>query len=258
MPLSILTPDSIQTVADRIRRERGTDPAAARAARISCNSTIQTGKESLLVRRSCNSRRPICIRFRLPACSSIRENRCATTPRSIRRRSCARHQWNSPRTIRTHFWRCSSRSAAACGAARSTGLLWRQVDCVTGVIHVHVTEAGGLKSADSTGVVHADSTLSTDSARLQGQGDRRIRDRRRSVVPDENNAVSGRAGIVANRRLTVSRIGFATTALRARIRFTVRRKEAGSICRDRTWNPRGVAVSKTCRHRHHRAILCRP
>jgi integrase len=40
-------------------------------------------------------------------------------------------------------------------------LLWRQIDCQTGTVHVHVTEAGGLKSADSTGAVAIDPTLAS-------------------------------------------------------------------------------------------------
>ena len=61
--------------------------------------------------------------------------------------------------IRTRSWR----SILALGAGLRRGeidrLLWRQVDTVAGIIHVEVTEAGGLKSADSHGAVHIDETL---------------------------------------------------------------------------------------------------
>jgi integrase len=44
-------------------------------------------------------------------------------------------------------------------------LLWRQVECAAGIIHVEITEVSGLKSADSTGQVHIDETL---ASALQG------------------------------------------------------------------------------------------
>ena len=86
MPLSILTPQAIQSWRINYVAERSANPAVARAARISCNSALRNAK-ALFPKDHPICRVPVCqTHYHLQVPSSIRANRCGITARSIRRR----------------------------------------------------------------------------------------------------------------------------------------------------------------------------
>ncbi len=159
MPISILTPSAIQSWRIAYVSERGTDPAKARAARISCNSTIRQAKSLFgkKVVQFAGAGLPDPLPFagvQFYPRESMRYH-SKIDPTALMRDASAELSNDDPGAFLTLI--------LALGAGLRRGeidrLLWRQVDCTTGVIHVHVTEAGGLKSADSTGAVHIDETL---------------------------------------------------------------------------------------------------
>ncbi len=159
-PVAILTPDAIQRWRIAYVSERGTDPAKARAARISCNSTLRQAK-SLFGKKI--------MQF---ATSNLHPVPFADV-QFYPRESMRYHSKIDPAVLMRAASMELSKSdpdaflalLLALGGGLRRGeidrLLWRQVDCQTGTIHLHATEAGGLKSADSTGVVATDPTLAT-------------------------------------------------------------------------------------------------
>ena len=160
-PLSILTPQAIQAWRIGYVSERGTDPAKSRAARISANSTLRQAK-SLFGKRIVKY-----ATIKLP--DPIPFSDVEFFPRE----SMRYHSKIDP----AELMRAASAELAetdpdaflalvlALGAGLRRGeidrLLWRQVDSVTGIVHVQVTEVGGLKSADSAGAVAIDPTLAS-------------------------------------------------------------------------------------------------
>ena len=160
-PLLILTPASIQSWRIKYVSEHGTDPARARSARITVNSTLRQAK-SLFGKRIVKY-----VTIKLP--DPIPFAGAEFFPRE----SMRYHSKIDPAELMS----AASAELAetdpdaflalvlALGAGLRRGeidrLLWRQVDTVAGVIHVHVTEVGGLKSADSTGAVAIDPTLAS-------------------------------------------------------------------------------------------------
>ena len=137
-------------------------------------------------------------------------------------------------------------------------LLWRQVDVSAGAIHLHVTEAGGLKSADSTGVVAIDETLAEilRGFRAWSSGEYVI-----DAGHDEGEN-SSKTHMVAPVSLPIDVRSSDQMASRPRHFWpepASHVEERGRIDhRDAVRNLRGEPILAPCRHRNHRAILCRP
>jgi integrase len=159
-PVSIFTERAVQEWKIRYVKERGgNNPARQRAARISCNSALRMARS--LFQES--------IAKHLPPLDM--EARPFERVDFYPRESMKYHSKIDP-TILLGKAQADLGAAKpeafkilllAIGAGLRRGeidrLLWRQIDLDGGEIHIEVTEAGALKSADSTAKVAIDATL---------------------------------------------------------------------------------------------------
>ena len=159
-PVSIFTERAVQEWKIRYVKERGgSNPARQRAARISCNSALRMARS--LFQES--------IAKHLPPLDM--EERPFAKVDFYPRESMKYHSKIDP-TILLGKARIELGEKTpevfkilllAIGAGLRRGeidrLLWRQINLDSGEIHIEVTEAGSLKSADSTAKVAIDETL---------------------------------------------------------------------------------------------------
>ena len=161
-PISILTPEAVQ--AWRIGRvaKSGDNPARQKAARITCNSTVRAAK-ALFSKRILKFTSGVGLPDPLPfagvefyARESMRYHSKIDPATLLRKASQELAETDSDAFLALIL---------AIGAGLRRGeidrLLWKQVDFRTRLIHVEVTEVGGLKSADSAGAVPFDESLSS-------------------------------------------------------------------------------------------------
>lgn len=159
-PVSMFTARAVQEWKIRYVKDRGgNNPARQRAARISCNSCLRMARS--LFQED--------IAKHLPPLEM--EERPFEKVDFYPRESMKYHSKIDPSILlgkaRADLGEanpeCFKILLLAIGAGLRRGeidrLLWRQIDLDGGEIHVEVTEAGGLKSADSTGKVAIDETL---------------------------------------------------------------------------------------------------
>ena len=159
-PVSLFTERAVQEWKIRYVKERGgSNPARQRAARISCNSAL----------RSARSLFQDDIAKHLPALDM--EERPFAKVDFYPRESMKYHSKIDPTILlgKARNDLGEKRPEAfkilllALGAGLRRGeidrLLWRQINLDAGEIHIEVTEAGALKSADSTAKVAIDDTL---------------------------------------------------------------------------------------------------
>jgi len=159
-PVSLFTARAVQEWKIRYVKDRGgSNPARQRAARISCNSCLRAARS--LFQED--------IAKHLPPLEM--EERPFAKVDFYPRESMRYHSKIDPAILlgkaRTDLGEANPQAfkilLLALGAGLRRGeidrLLWRQVDLDGGEIHIEVTEAGGLKSADSTGKVAIDETL---------------------------------------------------------------------------------------------------
>ena len=159
-PLSILTPEAVQAWRISYVAKAG-DPARQRAARISCNSTLRAAR-AIFGRKI--------LKF---TSASLPEPIPFTGVEFYPRESMRYHSKIDPAALLQAASQELAESDSdafkalllALGAGLRRGeidrLLWKQVDFRTGLIHVEVTEASSLKSADSHGAVAIDVSLSS-------------------------------------------------------------------------------------------------
>jgi len=159
-PVSIFTDRAVQEWKIRYVKERGeNNPARQRAARISCNSALRMARS--LFQENIAKHLPTLVMDARPF------ERVDFYPRE----SMRYHSKIDP-TILLGKAQADLGEAKpeafkilllAIGAGLRRGeidrLLWRQIDLDGGEIHIEVTEAGALKSADSTAKVAIDATL---------------------------------------------------------------------------------------------------
>jgi integrase len=157
-PLSLFSAKAVQTWRLGYVAARGSDPAKSRAARISCNSILRSAK-ALFGEK---------VRKFLPAI----EGEIPFANVEFYGRESMRYQSKIDAGIllakaREELAEARPEEFKAlllllCAGLRRgevDRLLWRQIDLDAGLIHVEVTEAGGLKSEDSAGEVAIDKTL---------------------------------------------------------------------------------------------------
>lgn len=159
-PVSLFTARAVQEWMIRYVKERGANnPARQRAARISCNSCLRMARS--LFQED--------IAKHLPPLEM--EERPFEKVDFYPRESMKYHSKIDPSILlgkaRADIAEANPEAfkilLLALGAGLRRGeidrLLWRQIDLDGGEIHVEVTEAGGLKSADSTAKVAIDETF---------------------------------------------------------------------------------------------------
>lgn len=159
-PVSIFTPRAVQEWKIRYVKERGgNNPARQRAARISCNSGLRMAR-SLFQEAIAKHLPPLGM-----------DERPFERVDFYPRESMRYHSKIDPGVLlaraRVDLWEANPEAfkilLLALGAGLRRGeidrLLWRQVDLEGGEIHIEVTEAGGLKSAESAAKVAIDETL---------------------------------------------------------------------------------------------------
>ena len=159
-PVSIFTARAVQEWKIRYVKERGANnPARQRAARISCNSGLRMAR-SLFQEDIAKHLPPLEMDERPFAKVDFypRESmkyHSKIDPAILLKKARADLAEANPEAFKILL--------LALGAGLRRGeidrLLWRQIDLDGGEIHVEVTEAGGLKSADSTAKVAIDETL---------------------------------------------------------------------------------------------------
>ena len=165
IPLSILSPEAIQSWRIAYVKNRGGDnPARQRAARITCNSLVRLARSlfSPGVRKFIsNLLVPEPIPFEgvgfYPRESMRYQSKIDP---AILLRAAQEKLACAPRRVNREAFKVL---VLALGAGLRRGeidrLLWRQVDLKAGVIRIEATEAGDLKTEDSTGEVAIDATL---------------------------------------------------------------------------------------------------
>ena len=159
-PVSLFTDRAVQEWKIRYVKERGrNNPARQRAARISCNSALRMARS--LFQES--------IARHLPPLDM--EERPFAKVDFYPRESMKYHSKIDPTILlgkaRDDLGEINPEAfkilLLALGAGLRRGeidrLLWRQINLDAGEIHIEVTEAGSLKSADSTAKVAIDATL---------------------------------------------------------------------------------------------------
>jgi integrase len=227
-PISILTPESIQAWRIRYVAKAGDNPARQRAARITCNSTLRAAK-ALFARKVLKFTGGVVL-LDPPPFAGVE---------FYPRESMRYHSKIDPQAL----LRAASEELAgsdqdafkalilALGAGLRRGeidrLLWRQVDVKHGLIHVEVTEASSLKSADSTGSVAIDESLASilQGFRAKSQSDFVIEEGASSA--DESKPWGRRyrcQGVFARLMLWLRKNG-----VESRAPIHTLRKEAGSI-----------------------------
>ncbi len=159
-PVSLFTARAVQEWKIRYVKDRGgSNPARQRAARISCNSCLRAAR-SLFQEDIAKHLPPIEL-----------EERPFAKVDFYPRESMKYHSKIDPSILlgkaRADLGGANPEAfkilLLALGAGLRRGeidrLLWRQIDLDGGEIHIEVTEAGGLKSADSTAKVAIDGIL---------------------------------------------------------------------------------------------------
>jgi integrase len=159
-PLAILSPAAIQAWKISYVSKNGTDPAKARAARITANATLRNAK-ALFSKRVMKF-----IELRLDPLpfadlefyprESMRYH-SKLDPQQLLQAASQELAESDPEAFKV--------LVLALGAGLRRGevdrLLWRQIDCAAGIIHIEITEAGSLKTPGSMGQVHIDETLAS-------------------------------------------------------------------------------------------------
>jgi integrase len=160
-PISILTPPAIQAWKIGYVARNGVDPARARAARITANFTLRSAK-SLFSKRIVKYS-TLTLPDPLPF-SDVefypRESmkyHSKIDAAALMQAASIELAESDPEAFKVLIL------ALGVGLRRGEAdrLLWRQIDCAAGIIHVETTEAGALKTPGSTGQVHIDETLSS-------------------------------------------------------------------------------------------------
>lgn len=159
-PVSIFTERAVQEWKIRYVKERGgSNPARQRAARISCNSALRMAR-SLFQEDIAKLLPPLDM-----------DERPFAKVKFYPRESMKYHSKIDPTILlgkaQADLGKTNSEAfkilLLALGAGLRRGeidrLLWRQINLDAGEIHIEVTEAGALKSADSTAKVAIDMTL---------------------------------------------------------------------------------------------------
>ena len=162
IPLASLTPQALQAWRIQFVKRAGANPMKQRAARISCNSMLRQAR-SLFSKKTVKFVAGVAVPSPLPFAGVEfypRENmryQSKIDPAALIRTAQKELQATEPEVFKAML--------LAIGAGLRRGeidrLLWRQIDFDAGVIHVETTEAGGLKSAESSGDVEIDKTLAT-------------------------------------------------------------------------------------------------
>jgi integrase len=158
-PLSIFTASKVQAWKIAYVRARASDPAKERGARITCNSYLRAAR-SLFGEGIARHMPPLEMaekpfaRVQFWPRESMRYQSKIDVPILL---AAARDALadRDPEPFKILL-------LALCAGLRRSEidrLLWRQVDLDAGEIRIEVTEAGGLKTADSAGTVAIDSTL---------------------------------------------------------------------------------------------------
>ena len=228
-PLSILTTEAVQAWRIHYVQRVGNNPAKQRTARITCNSTLRTCR-ALFSKKI--------LKF-VGAGMALPDPLPFTGVGFYKQESMRYHSKIDPEAL----LRAASQELAegdsdafvalllALGAGLRRGeidrLLWRQIDFRAGLIHVEVTEVGGLKSPDSTGSVPIDETLSSvlQGFRAKAQGQYVIEEGISSTVKSKPWHRRYRCQDVFDRLLTWLR----KNGVESRSPLHTLRKEAGSI-----------------------------
>jgi integrase len=161
-PLSILTASAIQAWRLAYVRRVGENPAKQRAARITANFTLRSAKALFSRKMVKFAGESVVLPEPVPFAGVEFYKRESMRYQSkidhvALLRAAARELADDPSVFKALIL------ALGAGLRRHEidRLLWRQVDSQRGVIHVETTDAGGLKSADSTGNVPIDETLAS-------------------------------------------------------------------------------------------------
>ena len=156
-PLTILTPEAIQTWRIRYVKRAGEKPARQRSARISCNSALRQAR-ALFSRQILGFIDPDLMQSPLPFSGAKfypRESmkyQSRLEPGALLQSAKDDLFKSDPEAFKTLL--------LALGAGLRRGeidrLLRRQIDLTAGVIRIEATEVGGLKTEDSAGTVPID------------------------------------------------------------------------------------------------------
>jgi hypothetical protein len=164
LPLSILTPEAVQKWRIQYVAARSENPAAARTAKITANSTLRHSKSLFgkkIVKFLKNDPRG------LPDPLPFHEVEFYPAPsmRYTSKIDAAKLLKQASEELATRDPRVFLALILALGAGLRRGeidrLLWRQINFGNQTINVHTTEVGSLKSEDSTGSIAIDSTLTS-------------------------------------------------------------------------------------------------
>jgi integrase len=162
LPLTILTPEAIQTWRIQYVQKAGENPARQRSARITCNSNLRQAK-ALFSRKILKFTSGVALPDPLPFAG------VELYPRESMRYHSKLNPAVLLQSAKENLFETDPEAFKALLLALGAGLrrgeidrlLWRQVGVDAGVIHIETTEAGGLKSSDSAGDVPIDQTLSS-------------------------------------------------------------------------------------------------
>lgn len=159
--LDILTVDAIQAWRIGFVKKAGRNPSKQRAARISANSIMRQARALFSKKKFLKFLSDVIVPTPLPfdGCEFYpRENMHYSSKidlGELMQAATSGLQGADPDAFKAFL--------LALGAGLRRGeidkLLWRQVDFNAGVIHIEATEAGDLKSSDSTGDVPIDETI---------------------------------------------------------------------------------------------------
>jgi integrase len=152
--LGILTSEAIQAWKIRYVQKAGENPLRRRSARITCNSNLRQAK-ALFSRKILKFAGGVALPDPLPFAGVELYPRESMRYQSkldaeiLLKSATAELSKSDPEAFKALI--------LALGAGLRRGeidrLLWRQINLNAGVIHIETTEAGGLKSSDSTGDV---------------------------------------------------------------------------------------------------------
>ena len=156
----MLTPEAIQGWRIRYVKQAGENAARKRSARISCNSTIRQAR-ALFSRKILKFIGGVAIPDPLPFAG------VEFFPRESMKYQSKLDPAVLLQSAREHLLETDPEAFKALVLALGAGLrrgeidrlLWRQIDFNSGLIHIQVTEAGGLKTEDSTGDVAIDPAM---------------------------------------------------------------------------------------------------
>lgn len=157
--LEVLTPEAVQSWRIRFVKRAGSTPALQRSARISANTFIRQARSLFAerIRRFIGLNLPDPIPFAKAEFFPRESMRYQSKidPATLLQTAQDKLSNSDPEAFKILI--------LALGAGLRRGeidrLLWKQIDFNIGLIRVEATEAGDLKSADSTGEVSIDETL---------------------------------------------------------------------------------------------------